>query len=73
MMADLDFEELLTRAEVSQAFQVHPETVTRWAEAGRLRSTRTLGGQRRYFKAEVEAFLRGSPQNGTAAEQRKVD
>jgi len=39
---------LLTRAEVAEIFQVAPSTVTRWAEAGKLPSVKTLGGHRRY-------------------------
>ena len=38
----------LTRAEVAIIFQVSPSTVTRWAEAGKLPSIKTLGGHRRY-------------------------
>jgi excisionase family DNA binding protein len=39
---------LLTRAEVAEIFQVAPSTITRWAEAGKLPSVKTLGGHRRY-------------------------
>jgi excisionase family DNA binding protein len=39
---------LLTRAEVAEIFQVAPSTITRWAEAGKLPSIKTLGGHRRY-------------------------
>jgi predicted site-specific integrase-resolvase len=52
---------LLTPAEVAAMFRVDPKTVTRWAKVGRLTSTRTLGGARRYFDVEVEALLRGVP------------
>ena len=38
-------------------FRVNPKTVTRWARAGKLTSTRTLGGHRRYREAEVRALL----------------
>lgn len=63
------FEDLMTPAEVAQAFHVDPKTVTRWAVAGRLRSVRTPGGHRRYFKAEVEALLLGAVPDAEAAEQ----
>lgn len=43
---------LLTRAEVAGIFQVAPSTITRWAEAGKLPTVKTLGGHRRYA-AEV--------------------
>ena len=38
----------LTRSEVAEIFQVSPSTITRWAEAGKLPSVKTLGGHRRY-------------------------
>ncbi len=44
----------LTRAEVAQIFQVSPNTITRWAEAGKLPVVKTLGGHRRY---EAKAVL----------------
>jgi excisionase family DNA binding protein len=54
------FEELLTPAEVALLFQVDPKTVTRWAQAGKLSSVRTLGGHRRYSKSEVMKLLADS-------------
>jgi excisionase family DNA binding protein len=48
---------LLTPSEVAALFRVDPKTVTRWAQQGKLRSIRTLGGHRRYSEAEVKAFL----------------
>jgi excisionase family DNA binding protein len=49
--------DLLTPAEVAAAFRVDAKTVTRWANRGYLRALRTLGGHRRYQRAEVEALL----------------
>ena len=54
------FEALLTPTEVALMFRVDPKTVTRWAQAGRLTSIRTLGGHRRYRRAEVLALLADS-------------
>lgn len=54
-----EFAELLTPAEVTRAFNVHPKTVTRWAQAGKLTTIRTLGGHRRYSRDEVVALLAG--------------
>src|SRR5581483_6420848 len=48
---------LLTPAEVAALFRVDPKTVTRWAQQGKIRSIRTLGGHRRYSETEVQAFL----------------
>ena len=53
---------LLTPSEVAALFRVDPKTVTRWAQQGKLRSIRTLGGHRRYRESEIERFL-GRPAN----------
>ncbi|MEU0517697.1 BldC family transcriptional regulator [Streptosporangium sp. NPDC006007] len=53
---------MLTPTEVAIMFRVDPETVTRWAQAGRLTSIRTLGGHRRHRQAEVLALLADSTQ-----------
>ncbi|MGH3423575.1 MAG: BldC family transcriptional regulator [Nocardioidaceae bacterium] len=52
-------ERLLTPAEVAVLFRVDPKTVTRWAQAGKLSSIRTLGGHRRFRESEVRALLTG--------------
>lgn len=58
MRADIQAQtRLLTPAEVAALFRVDPKTVTRWAQRGKIRSIRTLGGHRRYSEAEVQAFL----------------
>jgi excisionase family DNA binding protein len=49
----MEFEALLTPAEVASMFRVDPKTVTRWANTGRLASIRTLGGHRRFRAADV--------------------
>lgn len=51
---------LLTPSEVAAIFKVDPKTVTRWAHAGKLSSTRTLGGHRRYRESEVRALVESS-------------
>jgi excisionase family DNA binding protein len=53
-------EPLLTPGEVATMFRVDPKTVTRWAEAGKISSIRTLGGHRRYKASEIRAAL-GTP------------
>lgn len=53
-------ERLLTPAEVAVLFRVDPKTVTRWAQAGKLSSIRTLGGHRRFRESEVRALLAGT-------------
>jgi excisionase family DNA binding protein len=56
-------EPLLTRQEVAGLFRVSPTTVSKWAQAGKLTSVRTLGGHRRYRESEIHALLNGE---GTA-------
>lgn len=51
--------ELLFPQEVAALFRVDTKTVTRWADSGRLTVIRTLGGHRRFFKAEVMALREG--------------
>ena len=58
-----DAEILLTPAEVAVLFRVDPKTVTRWAQAGKLTSIRTLGGHRRYRESEVRELLKATQGN----------
>jgi len=48
---------LLTPAEVAAVFRVDPKTVTRWSKQGRIKCIRTLGGHRRYRRAEVNRVM----------------
>ena len=50
-------EALLTPSEVAALFRVNPKTVTRWARAGKLTATRTLGGHRRFRVSEIRRCL----------------
>jgi excisionase family DNA binding protein len=50
-------DDLLTPSEVARRFKVDPKTVTRWANAGKLSSFKTLGGHRRFKASEVEALI----------------
>jgi excisionase family DNA binding protein len=53
-------EPLLTPGEVAALFRVDPKTVTRWAQAGKLTTVRTLGGHRRFIESEVRELLRSA-------------
>jgi excisionase family DNA binding protein len=57
---------LLTPGEVAVLFRVDPKTVTRWAQAGKLSTVRTLGGHRRFHEDEVRQLLTGIPQQRIA-------
>ena len=48
---------LLTPSEVAALFRVDPKTVTRWAQQGKLRCIRTLGGHRRFRAPEIRRCL----------------
>jgi hypothetical protein len=56
----------LTPAEVAALFRVDPKTVSRWAEAGKISSIRTLDGHRRYPAREIRSIFR--PINSAGAE-----
>jgi predicted site-specific integrase-resolvase len=46
-------------AEVASVFQVDPRTIWRWEQAGDLECIRLPSGVRRYFRAHVDALVRG--------------
>lgn len=50
-------QDLITPREVAAMFCVNPKTVSRWAVAGRLTAYRTLGGHRRFSRAQIEQLL----------------
>lgn len=53
---DFEQEELLTPSQVASIFGVDPKTVTRWAVAGKLPYSTTMGGHRRYKEEDVYAL-----------------
>jgi excisionase family DNA binding protein len=56
-MSAVDADDLLTPAEVATLFRVNAKTVSRWARTGKVATVRTLGGHRRFRRAEIEAHL----------------
>lgn len=52
-----DSERPLAIGDVADLFGVSTAAVRDWADRGQLRSFRTPGGQRRFLRADVEAFL----------------
>lgn len=58
---------LMKPAEVAEAFRVDPQTVTRWANAGKITTIRTLGGHRRYLESEIQALLPDDTMTASAA------
>ena len=58
MATDNAAEEFLTPGQVARILHVSPQTVNRWANEGRIPCTLTLGGHRRFRRADVEAAVR---------------
>lgn len=56
-MAVDDAKEWLTPAEVARLCGVSPITVRLWANQGKLKSTTTAGGHRRFLNQDVAAFM----------------
>ena len=50
-------DEYLTPAEVARLLCVTPRTVSRWADQGRIAHTVTLGGHRRFLRADIVRLL----------------
>jgi excisionase family DNA binding protein len=46
--------EYLTPGQVARLLHVSPKTVTRWAQEGRIPCLVTLGGHRRFRRADVD-------------------
>lgn len=54
MTMDRDY---LTPGEVARALHVSPKTVIRWANDGLIPCTMTLGGHRRFLRADIEKVV----------------
>lgn len=53
-----DISEMLTIREVARLFHVHPNTLRRWSNNGRIRAYRiTPRGDRRFKREEIVHFL----------------
>ncbi len=51
-------EKLLKLAEVAEFLHVHPNTIRRWSDQGKLMFYRvSLRGDRRYKKSDIDLFL----------------
>jgi excisionase family DNA binding protein len=58
MANDEKMDDMLTVREVARLLHVHPNTLRRWSNNGRIRSYRiTPRGDRRYRLRDVERFL----------------
>ena len=59
-------EGLMTTGQAAELCAVTPDTVLKWIKKGRLPATRTAGGHYRVALPDLEPFLAGFGQNGTA-------
>jgi excisionase family DNA binding protein len=58
MANDEHINDMLTVREVAQLLHVHPNTLRRWSNNGRIRAYRiTPRGDRRYKREEIDRFL----------------
>jgi excisionase family DNA binding protein len=57
---------VLTTAQVSRLLSVSPNTVTRWAQEGRLPCRLTLGGHHRFERQVIEAIRDSLDRTGMA-------
>ena len=51
-------------AEVAELFHVSTKTVVRWASEGKLPHVLTLGGHRRFPRADIERVVEGLQRGG---------
>jgi excisionase family DNA binding protein len=60
-VVEYDLVSMLSVAEVSDLLHVHPNTLRRWGELGLIPTFRVgPRGDRRYRRADVEAYLAGA-------------
>lgn len=52
-----DNSKLIPPGEVAKRFGVDPKTVARWADTGKLKYVRTMGGHRRFRETDINALL----------------
>jgi excisionase family DNA binding protein len=66
----------LSLSEAARILNVHPTTIRRWTDDGKVNSTRTPGGHRRFLKRDIEALASGIPdseRNATSIGERIRD
>jgi excisionase family DNA binding protein len=56
-MTTSDGETYVSNGQAAQILHVSAKTVNRWARAGKLPFTRTLGGHRRFKESELRALV----------------
>ncbi len=56
--------EIMTPREAAALFKVNPKTLTRWADEGKVPCFKTLGGHRRFYRADIEALRNKNSSSG---------
>ena len=70
MASDEHMDDMLTVSEVARLLHVHPNTLRRWSNKGRIRSYRiNPRGDRRYRLRDIEDFLAGLNSRGDGASE----
>ncbi len=70
MVNDEHMDDMLTVSEVARLLHVHPNTLRRWSNKGRLRSYRiNPRGDRRYRLRDIEDFLAQLNSHGNGASE----
>ncbi len=58
--------EWLTLREASELLGIHPSTLRRWSDDGKIPFVRTPGGHRRFHRRALEAYIQGGPPKAEA-------
>lgn len=70
MASDEHMDDMLTVSEVARLLHVHPNTLRRWSNKGRIRSYRiNPRGDRRYRLRDIEGFLAQLNSHGDGASE----
>ncbi len=70
MVSDDNMDDMLTVSEVARLLHVHPNTLRRWSNKGRIRSYRiNPRGDRRYRLRDIEGFLAQLNSHGDGASE----
>jgi len=70
MVNDEHMDDMLTVSEVARLLHVHPNTLRRWSNKGRIRSYRiNPRGDRRYRLRDIEGFLAQLNSHGDGASE----
>ena len=56
----MDSEVRITPGKACEMLGVHPNTLRRWADTGKLPHIRLPGGERRYLLSDIKAFQEGN-------------